>query len=94
MLAHIRLIYQKLTDYSLQLLLFGGHGTGGWLSRYDVYYNDCIVLDRGECVSENLRNFLDDNVCPLTCILTLIDVNDPLIDKRCGSCSYHLVISA
>ncbi|KAJ3684023.1 hypothetical protein LUZ61_013187 [Rhynchospora tenuis] len=28
------------------LLLFGGHGTGGWLSRYDVYYNDCIVLDR------------------------------------------------
>ncbi|XP_065872438.1 protein GLUTELIN PRECURSOR ACCUMULATION 3 isoform X2 [Euphorbia lathyris] len=28
------------------LLLFGGHGTGGWLSRYDIYYNDCIVLDR------------------------------------------------
>ncbi|XP_078169971.1 protein GLUTELIN PRECURSOR ACCUMULATION 3-like isoform X2 [Carex rostrata] len=28
------------------LLLFGGHGTGGWLSRYDVYYNDCVVLDR------------------------------------------------
>ncbi|WOL03473.1 rab9 effector protein with kelch motifs isoform X4 [Canna indica] len=28
------------------LLLFGGHGTGGWLSRYDVYYNDCIILDR------------------------------------------------
>ncbi|XXG64710.1 hypothetical protein AAC387_Pa05g2591 [Persea americana] len=28
------------------LLLFGGHGTGGWLSRYDVYHNDCIVLDR------------------------------------------------
>ncbi|KAJ3684020.1 hypothetical protein LUZ61_013184 [Rhynchospora tenuis] len=28
------------------LLLFGGHGTGGWLSRYDVCYNDCIVLDR------------------------------------------------
>lgn len=32
----------------LQLLLFGGHGTGGWLSRYDVYHNDCVVLDRGE----------------------------------------------
>ncbi|GMY19992.1 F-box/kelch-repeat protein At1g51550-like [Fagus crenata] len=30
------------------LLLFGGHGTGGWLSRYDIYYNDC-VLDRGKC---------------------------------------------
>lgn len=30
-----------------QLLLFGGHGTGGWLSRYDIYYNDCVVLDRG-----------------------------------------------
>nr|KAJ0226218.1 hypothetical protein LSAT_V11C100026520 [Lactuca sativa] len=29
------------------LLMFGGHGTGGWLSRYDVYYNDCVVLDRG-----------------------------------------------
>ncbi|XP_024970638.1 rab9 effector protein with kelch motifs isoform X1 [Cynara cardunculus var. scolymus] len=28
------------------LLMFGGHGTGGWLSRYDVYYNDCVVLDR------------------------------------------------
>lgn len=27
-------------------MLFGGHGTGGWLSRYDIYYNDCIVLDR------------------------------------------------
>lgn len=31
----------------MQLLLFGGHGTGGWLSRYDVYYNDTIILDRG-----------------------------------------------
>lgn len=31
---------------SLQLLLFGGHGTGGWLSRYDIYYNDCTILDR------------------------------------------------
>ncbi|KAK9075121.1 hypothetical protein SSX86_003440 [Deinandra increscens subsp. villosa] len=28
------------------LLMFGGHGTGGWLSRYDVYFNDCVVLDR------------------------------------------------
>ncbi|EFH55951.1 hypothetical protein ARALYDRAFT_902921 [Arabidopsis lyrata subsp. lyrata] len=28
------------------LLLFGGHGTGGWLSRYYVYYNDTIILDR------------------------------------------------
>ncbi|CAA7397087.1 unnamed protein product [Spirodela intermedia] len=28
------------------LLLFGGHGTGGWLSRYDVYHNECIILDR------------------------------------------------
>ncbi|KAG6680355.1 hypothetical protein I3842_13G037500 [Carya illinoinensis] len=28
------------------LLLFGGHGTGGWLSRYDIYYNDCTILDR------------------------------------------------
>ncbi|XP_015941269.1 protein GLUTELIN PRECURSOR ACCUMULATION 3 isoform X1 [Arachis duranensis] len=28
------------------LLMFGGHGTGGWLSRYDIYYNDCIILDR------------------------------------------------
>ncbi|XP_065633020.1 protein GLUTELIN PRECURSOR ACCUMULATION 3-like [Quercus suber] len=29
-----------------ELFLFGGHGTGGWLSRYDIYYNDSIVLDR------------------------------------------------
>lgn len=43
--------------FFLQLLLFGGHGTGGWLSRYDVYYNDCVVLDRGEVSS--LVNFLD-----------------------------------
>lgn len=28
------------------LLLFGGHGTGGWLSRYDIYHNESIVLDR------------------------------------------------
>jgi hypothetical protein len=38
----------SLTSLNLfmQLLLFGGHGTGGWLSRYDVYYNDTIILDR------------------------------------------------
>ncbi|TMW96783.1 hypothetical protein EJD97_006787 [Solanum chilense] len=35
-----------VTSGGLHLLLFGGHGTGGWLSRYDVYYNDCVVLDR------------------------------------------------
>ncbi|KAG6550536.1 hypothetical protein Mapa_007905 [Marchantia paleacea] len=29
-----------------QLLIFGGHGTGGWLTRYDVYHNDCVILDR------------------------------------------------
>lgn len=29
-----------------QLLVFGGHGTGGWLTRYDIYHNDCIILDR------------------------------------------------
>lgn len=40
----------------LQLLLFGGHGTGGWLSRYDIYYNDCIILDRGVCLSSSLLN--------------------------------------
>lgn len=34
--------------FVLQLLLFGGHGTGGWLSRYDIYYNDTIILDRCE----------------------------------------------
>ncbi|KAK9283839.1 hypothetical protein L1049_012093 [Liquidambar formosana] len=35
-----------VTSGGLYLLLFGGHGTGGWLSRYDIYYNDCVVLDR------------------------------------------------
>lgn len=38
----------------LQLLLFGGHGTGGWLSRYDIYYNDCVVLDRGAFYTDHL----------------------------------------
>ncbi|KAM7532299.1 hypothetical protein LguiB_035709 [Lonicera macranthoides] len=36
------------------LLLFGGHGTGGWLSRYDIYHNDTVVLDRGERFSEKI----------------------------------------
>eukprot|EP01018_Ginkgo_biloba_P016875 Gb_29835 [translate_table: standard] len=35
-----------ITFGGTQLLVFGGHGTGGWLTRYDVYYNDCIILDR------------------------------------------------
>nr|GMC96125.1 host cell factor [Ipomoea batatas]GME19176.1 host cell factor [Ipomoea batatas] len=35
-----------VTSGGHNLMLFGGHGTGGWLSRYDIYYNDCIVLDR------------------------------------------------
>ncbi|KAH7853509.1 hypothetical protein Vadar_003393 [Vaccinium darrowii] len=35
-----------VTSGGYHLLLFGGHGTGGWLSRYDVYHNDCVVLDR------------------------------------------------
>ncbi|KAF3968294.1 hypothetical protein CMV_007790 [Castanea mollissima] len=42
------------------LLLFGGHGTGGWLSRYDIYYSDCIVLDWGECLKTLLVGFLAD----------------------------------
>ncbi|XWS08119.1 hypothetical protein CRYUN_Cryun41cG0052000 [Craigia yunnanensis] len=36
----------SVTSGGHYLLLFGGHGTGGWLSHYDIYYNDCIVLDR------------------------------------------------
>ena len=36
------------------------HGTGGWLSRYDIYYNDCIVLDWGECLTTLLVGFLAD----------------------------------
>lgn len=35
-----------VTSAGHYLLLFGGHATGGWLSRYDIYHNDCIVLDR------------------------------------------------
>ncbi|KAL5974586.1 hypothetical protein ACLOJK_031256 [Asimina triloba] len=36
----------SMTSGGHNLLLFGGHGTGGWLSRYDVYHNDCVILDR------------------------------------------------
>lgn len=36
----------SVTSSGHYLLLFGGHGTGGWLSRYDIYYNECIILDR------------------------------------------------
>ncbi|XP_019051619.1 PREDICTED: tip elongation aberrant protein 1 isoform X2 [Nelumbo nucifera] len=43
------------------LLLFGGHGTGGWLSRYDIYHNDCIVLDR---VSVQWKRLLTSNDPP------------------------------
>lgn len=35
-----------ITYGGTQLLVFGGHGTAGWLTRYDVYYNDCVILDR------------------------------------------------
>ncbi|KAL1805331.1 protein GLUTELIN PRECURSOR ACCUMULATION 3 isoform X2 [Daucus carota subsp. sativus] len=54
------------------LLLFGGHGTGGWLSRYDIYHNDCVVLDR---VSVQWKRLSTNNEPPvarayhsLTCI--------------------------
>ncbi|XP_057979299.1 protein GLUTELIN PRECURSOR ACCUMULATION 3 isoform X2 [Malania oleifera] len=54
------------------LLLFGGHGTGGWLSRYDIYHNDCIVLDR---VSAQWKRLTTSNEPPparayhsMTCI--------------------------
>eukprot|EP00898_Chlorokybus_atmophyticus_P008108 jgi/Chlat1/8299/Chrsp78S07714 len=29
-----------------RLLFFGGHGVTGWLSKQQVYYNECVVLDR------------------------------------------------
>lgn len=29
-----------------QVVFFGGHGQAGWLTKYDVYHNDVIVLDR------------------------------------------------
>ncbi|XP_009763861.1 protein GLUTELIN PRECURSOR ACCUMULATION 3 [Nicotiana tabacum] len=50
-----------VTSGGLYLLLFGGHGTGGWLSRYDVYYNDCVVLDR---VSVQWKRLATMNVSP------------------------------
>ncbi|CAM6115349.1 unnamed protein product [Calypogeia fissa] len=37
-----------------QLLIFGGHGTGGWLTRYDVYHNDCVILDRASVLWKKL----------------------------------------
>ncbi|KAF3782045.1 Host cell factor 1 [Nymphaea thermarum] len=60
-----------VTSNGNHLLLFGGHGTGGWLSRYDVYHNDCIVLDR---VSVQWKRMLTSNDPParayhsMTCI--------------------------
>ncbi|XP_020597737.1 RING finger protein B isoform X3 [Phalaenopsis equestris] len=43
----------SITSGGPYLLVFGGHGTGGWLSRYDIYHNDCIVLDRRWIRSRN-----------------------------------------
>ncbi|XP_031492319.1 protein GLUTELIN PRECURSOR ACCUMULATION 3 isoform X3 [Nymphaea colorata] len=60
-----------VTSNGNHLLLFGGHGTGGWLSRYDVYHNDCIVLDR---VSVQWKRMVTSNDPParayhsMTCI--------------------------
>ncbi|RZC83896.1 hypothetical protein C5167_046682 [Papaver somniferum] len=51
-----------VTSGGHNLLLFGGHGTGGWLSRYDVYHNDCIVLDR---VSVQWKRLPTSNEPPL-----------------------------
>ncbi|KAL3690971.1 hypothetical protein R1sor_004622 [Riccia sorocarpa] len=34
------------TSLGPQLFIFAGHSVGGWLTRYDVYHNDCVVLDR------------------------------------------------
>ncbi|KAG5557053.1 hypothetical protein RHGRI_007341 [Rhododendron griersonianum] len=50
-----------VTSGGHHLLLFGGHGTGGWLSRYDVYHNDCVVLDR---VSVQWKRLLTSNEPP------------------------------
>ncbi|KAL5710739.1 G protein alpha subunit [Ranunculus cassubicifolius] len=52
----------SMTSGGLNLLLFGGHGTGGWLTRYDVYHNDCIVLDR---VSAQWKRLPTSNEPPL-----------------------------
>ncbi|XP_047336271.1 protein GLUTELIN PRECURSOR ACCUMULATION 3 [Impatiens glandulifera] len=61
-----------VTSGGHNLLVFGGHGTGGWLSRYDIYHNDCIVLDR---VSVQWKRLSTNNEPPaarayhtLTCI--------------------------
>ncbi|PKA60540.1 tRNA wybutosine-synthesizing protein 2/3/4 [Apostasia shenzhenica] len=61
-----------ITSGGHYLLVFGGHGTGGWLSRYDVYHNDCIVLDR---ISVQWRRLSTSNEPPavrayhsMTCI--------------------------
>ncbi|KAK6933505.1 hypothetical protein RJ641_036399 [Dillenia turbinata] len=61
-----------VTSAGHYLLLFGGHGTGGWLSRYDIYHNDCIVLDR---VSAQWKRLTTSNEPPsarayhsMTCI--------------------------
>ncbi|XP_027111361.1 protein GLUTELIN PRECURSOR ACCUMULATION 3 isoform X1 [Coffea arabica] len=61
-----------VTSGGPNLLLFGGHATGGWLSRYDVYHNDCVVLDR---VSVQWRRLPTNNDRPaarayhsMTCI--------------------------
>ncbi|ERN13146.1 tip elongation aberrant protein 1 [Amborella trichopoda] len=44
------------------LLLFGGHGMGGWLTRYDIYHNDCTILDR---VSVQWKRLATRNEPPL-----------------------------
>ncbi|KAJ3683454.1 hypothetical protein LUZ60_013681 [Juncus effusus] len=61
-----------ITSGGHYLLLFGGHGFGGWLSRYDIYYNDCVILDR---VSAQWKKMSTNNEPPpprayhsLTCI--------------------------
>nr|KAJ0214864.1 hypothetical protein LSAT_V11C300152480 [Lactuca sativa] len=46
------------------LLMFGGHGTGGWFSRNDVYYNDCVVLDR---VSVQWKRLATNTEAPAVC---------------------------
>ncbi|XP_022841876.1 uncharacterized protein LOC111365524 isoform X2 [Olea europaea var. sylvestris] len=43
-----------ITSGGHYLLLFGGRGTGGWLSHYDVYHNDCLVLDRGDPIAKRI----------------------------------------
>ncbi|GBG80044.1 hypothetical protein CBR_g30411 [Chara braunii] len=38
----------SMTPSGTQVWVFGGQSTGGWLTRYDIYYNDSVVLDRGD----------------------------------------------